>query len=67
MPNEPPHPDPHLEDLRAQARYAHNRRDLYRAKVHGPRPVIPGRLQELERAAQIADDRLKRAEDARRV
>lgn len=61
-----PEDSPRLEDLRAQARYARDRRDLYRAKVHGPRPVIPGRLEELERAAQIADERLRRAEDARR-
>jgi len=57
---------PHVEDLRMQARYARERRDLYRAKTHGPRPTVPGRLRELERVAEMADERLKRAEAAER-
>lgn len=61
-PDDSPRVNPHLEGLRAQARYARERRDLYRAKTHGPRPTTPGRLRELERAAQMAEERLKRAE-----
>lgn len=59
--------DRHLEDLRMQARYARERRDLYRAKTYGPRPTTTGRLRELERAAQTAEARLKRAEAAQRA
>lgn len=65
-PDESKRSNPHIEDLRAQARYARERRDLYRAKTHGPRPTTPGRLRELERAAQTAEERLKRAEAAER-
>jgi hypothetical protein len=37
-----------LDELRAQARYHRERRDLYRAKMHGPRPTSSARLRELE-------------------
>lgn len=60
-------PDAHLEDLRMQARYARERRDLYRAKSYGPRPTVPGRLRELEHAAELAEERLKHAEAAERA
>jgi hypothetical protein len=59
--------EPRIEDLRVEARYWRERADLYRAKAYGPRPTTPGRLRELERTAQGADARLKRAEAARRA
>jgi len=54
--------DRRLDDLRVQARYWRERRDLYRAKTYGPRPTSPARLRELESAAREAEARLKRAE-----
>ena len=51
-----------LDDLRIDARYHRQRRDLYRAKMHGPRPTSPARLRELERAFALSDSRLRRAE-----
>lgn len=54
--------DPHLEELRAQARYHRQRHDLYKAKVQGPRATSPVRLRELERAATLAAERLAHAE-----
>ena len=53
---------PELEDLRVQARYHRERRDLYRAKMHGGRTTSPSRLRELERTSALADSRLRRAE-----
>jgi hypothetical protein len=53
---------PQLEDLRVQARYHRERRDLYRAKMHGGRTTSPARLRELERTLALADSRLQRAE-----
>lgn len=53
---------PRLEDLRVQARYHREHRDLYRAKMHSGRPSSPGRLRELERAFALADSRFQRAE-----
>jgi hypothetical protein len=56
-----------LDELRAAARYAAQRRDLYVAKSYGPRPTSPARLRELERAADQARERLEAAEaEARR-
>jgi hypothetical protein len=52
----------HLEQLREEVRYLGNRRDLYRAKVYGPRPALLSRLHELERQYELAETRLKRAE-----
>jgi hypothetical protein len=52
---------PQLEDLRVQARYHRERRDLYRAKMHGGRTTSPARLRELERTLALADSRLQRA------
>jgi hypothetical protein len=54
--------EPRIEDLRAEARYARERLDLYRAKAFGPRPTRPYRMRELERTAQGAEARLRRAE-----
>jgi hypothetical protein len=51
-----------IEELRVDARYHRERRDLYRAKLHGPRPTTPGQLRELERACVLAESRLRRAE-----
>ena len=54
-----------IEQLRAQAAYARQRRDLYRAKMYGPRPSTPQRMRELERELELADERLKSALAAR--
>jgi uncharacterized coiled-coil DUF342 family protein len=51
-----------LDELRAEARYHRERRDLYRAKMHGPRPTSSARLRELERACVFSELRLRRAE-----
>jgi hypothetical protein len=51
-----------LEELRADARYQRERRDLYRAKMHGPRPTGSARLWELERACAFSELRLRRAD-----
>jgi hypothetical protein len=55
-----------LEDLRAQARYARERYQLYKAKTYGPRPTSPVRLRELQRAHERTDARLRAAEDEAR-
>ena len=46
-----------LDELRVDARYHRERRDLYRAKMHGPRPTSPGRMRELERAFALSESR----------
>jgi hypothetical protein len=51
-----------LDELRATARYDRERRDLYRAKVLGPRPTSPARLEALTRACALSETRLRRAE-----
>jgi uncharacterized coiled-coil DUF342 family protein len=51
-----------LDELRDEARYHRERRDLYRAKMHGPRPTSSARLRELERACAFSELRLRRAE-----
>jgi hypothetical protein len=51
-----------LEELRVDARYHRERRDLYRAKMHGPRPTSPVQLRELERAYVLSEARFRRAE-----
>jgi hypothetical protein len=51
-----------IEELRVDARYHRERCDLYRAKMHGPRPTSPVQLRELERASVLSDARLRRAE-----
>ena len=48
--------------LRMDARYHRERRDIYRAKAYGKRPSSALRLRELERAAELADERLRAAE-----
>jgi hypothetical protein len=51
-----------IEDLRAEALYARERYDLYRAKMYGMRPTTIARLRELERMHEGADARLRRAQ-----
>ena len=51
-----------LDELRVDARYHRERRDLYRAKMHGPRPTSSARLQELQRTCALSELRLRRAE-----
>jgi hypothetical protein len=53
----------HLDDLRAKARFARERYQLYKAKAYGPRPTSPVRLRELQRAHEQTDARLRAAED----
>jgi hypothetical protein len=55
---------PSIEALEAEARYARERYDLYRAKTYGPRPTSPARLRELERIREGAEARLRRARRA---
>jgi hypothetical protein len=52
----------HLDDLRAQAGYARERYQLYKAKAYGQRPTSPARLRELQRASERAEARLRFAE-----
>jgi hypothetical protein len=51
-----------LEELRVEARYQRERRDLYRAKVYGSRATSGFRLRGLERACVLAEARLRRAQ-----
>jgi hypothetical protein len=50
-----------LAELKAEARYARERYQLYRAKAYGPRLTSSGRLGELERQSKLAKSRLDRA------
>jgi hypothetical protein len=61
----PPGPE-RIEDLEAEARYARERYDLYRAKAYGPRPTSPARLRELQRAHEGAAERLRAARERAR-
>ena len=47
------------EELRELARYARERRDLYRARTYGPRETSATRMRELERACDQAEARLR--------
>jgi hypothetical protein len=51
-----------IDELRVLARFARQRRDLYRAKSYGPRPSSDTRLRELERECERAEERLRHAE-----
>jgi hypothetical protein len=55
-------PEPRIEELRAEARYARQRSELYRARMYGLRPTTMSRLRELERIHRGADARLRTAE-----
>jgi hypothetical protein len=46
--------------LQAEARYARERYQLYKARTLGPKPTDPGRLAELERVSDGAEARLRR-------
>lgn len=59
-PGKPGHTD--LPRLEAEATYARERYQLYKAKAYGLRPTSASRLRELERASQRADRRLRRAQ-----
>ena len=52
----------HLDELRANAKYARERYQLYKAKAYGQRPTSPERLRELQRAHEQAEARLRFAE-----
>jgi hypothetical protein len=51
-------------ELAMAARYARERYQLYKAKTYGPTLTSPARLRELERARDLAGDRLRRAQTA---
>jgi hypothetical protein len=51
-----------LARLRMDARYHRERRDLYRAKVYGPRATSLERLRELEHSYDQAEELLRAAE-----
>jgi hypothetical protein len=55
-------PGSQLDALRAEARYARERYQLYKARAFGGRATSPVRLRELERAYQQAEERLRAAE-----
>jgi hypothetical protein len=50
------------EQLRDEARYSRDRLALYKARLYGGRPLREGKLRELQRAADGAATRLRRAE-----
>lgn len=50
-----------LRTLEAEATYARERHQLYRAKGYGPRTTDPARLRKLERVSKLAEERLRRA------
>jgi len=51
-----------LRELEAEARYARERYQLYKARGYSSRLTSPVRLRELERASELAERRLERAE-----
>ena len=51
-----------LDELRVDARYHRDCRDLYRAEMYGPRPASLVQLKELERDCVFSEARLRRAE-----
>ena len=50
-----------LDELRAEARHRREQRDLYRAKMYGPRATSITRMRELERRLVSAEGLLSRA------
>jgi hypothetical protein len=56
-----------LDELRAEAQFARERYDLYKAKAYGPRLTSPTRMRELERACARAQDSLRFAEAQARL
>ena len=59
--------DNDTEQLVAEARYARERYDLYRARAYGTRPMRLTRLRDLERACELAETRLRAAQARRAV
>jgi len=53
--------------LAAEARYARERFDLYKAKAYGPRMTSPARLRELERNSELAEQRLRNFQESPRT
>jgi hypothetical protein len=53
-----------LAQLKAEASYARQRLDLYRARVYAGKSTRHERLEELERISSGADERLRRAQAA---
>jgi hypothetical protein len=51
-----------LVDLRMRARYHRDRHRLYLARTSGSRPTSLSKLEELKRARDLAESRLRRAE-----
>ena len=56
-----PPPVAGLQELEAEARYARQRYDLYRAKAYSGRPTTPSRMRDLQRACESAETRLAAA------
>jgi hypothetical protein len=52
-----------LDRLSAEADYLRQRADLYRARLYGGRAQSRPRLEEYERAAARAEDRLRAAKE----
>jgi hypothetical protein len=50
--------DYHLDDLRAQARHARRRYELYKARAYALRPTTGSRTRELQRECEGAEARL---------
>ena len=56
-------PNDVMEQRLAEARYARERYDLYKARMHGAsRPTSLKRLRELERACEQAEARVRHAQ-----
>jgi predicted alternative tryptophan synthase beta-subunit len=55
-------PSDQMEQLLAEARYARERYDLYKARVYAGRPTTLTRLRELERVSEQAEERLRHAQ-----
>jgi hypothetical protein len=53
-----------LDELEAEARYARERFQLYRAQAYGPRLTNAQRLRNLELRSKFAESRLRRARAA---
>jgi hypothetical protein len=60
-PGAPEATDARFVMLEAEARYARERYQLYKAKAYASRPTSPRRLRELERKSVLATRRLDRA------
>jgi hypothetical protein len=55
---------PSIATLEAEARYARERFQLYKARAYGPRPTSMARLRELQLIHEGAEARLARARRA---